>query len=207
MPRCVLCCKQPATCPPRRPFPLHPTASCPQEFSFYSGLALLTHIDTCGPLKPGPFAPITDLPTDTEGADRLFPSLPAAQLQQRLAQVQNNGAMGAGCVPYRKTLSQGGGQNITLVAVGTALSWDQCCHALRAFHPWGTASILNYCADEAGCGVYNQSRTAPPFGPPILPIATVPIGTCLLVYSDLASKGDMRLSAHVSYDVGIWLGK
>lgn len=34
----------------------------------------------------------------------------------------------------------------------------------------------------------------------------VPIGTCLLYYGDLASQADMRLSAHNSYDVGIWLG-
>lgn len=132
-----------------------------QEFAFYSGLALLAHIDACVPLKPavltpgGDFDPsksvIADLQTDTQGADRLFPSLPAAQLQQRLQQVQNSGVMGAGCVPYRRTLSQGGGVNITIKAVGTAMSWDHCCRALRAFHPWSRANILSYCADEAGC--------------------------------------------------------
>lgn len=167
----------------------------------------------------------------------------------------------AGCLPYRNTLSQASRAdaqgNLTppsIIAAGSALTFGQCCNALRAFHPWAEANVLSYCTEKTGCAgrggqwwgggmggvwrgwrrarmreqqlaspagmpnphplpaprscdVYATSRTLPPppFGPPQVVLTRVPVGTCLLMYGDLAGRSDMQLSAYAGYDTGIWV--
>ena len=47
-----------------------------------------------------------------------------------------------------------------------------------------------------------RPSSALPAGPPLM---QVPVGTCLLMYGDLAGRSDMRLSANPSYNTGIWV--
>lgn len=49
-----------------------------------------------------------------------------------------------------------------------------------------------------------QPGSALSLGPPCM---QVPVGTCLLMYGDLAGRSDMRLSANPSYNTGIWVEK
>lgn len=58
------------------------------------------------------------------------------------------------------------------------------------------------------CSYYLTPRTLPPppFGPPPVTLPTkLPVGTCLLMWGDLAGRSDMRLSPEASYDTGIWV--
>ena len=92
---------------------------------------------------------------------------------------------------------------------GCARRWCCCCTAGRLPAAAAPQAPCQHplLAPACRCDVYTASRTLPPFGAPVPPLPNkVPVGTCLLVHSDLAGQGDMRLSALTSYNSGIWLG-
>ncbi len=61
-------------------------------------------------------------------------------------------------------------------------------------------SPCSCCRQHKYCVLPNLSPSAPA-------ALQVPVGTCLLMYGDLAGRSDMRLSANPSYDTGIWVEK